>query len=96
MKRMPRLTEAPKPILDAAHYAWLALGVFLLTVYGSLIPLHYRALPLNEAWTTFLSRTLKLKSMLGFVSWEKPERLLRNHLPFREDTRRSPELWSWD
>jgi VanZ family protein len=46
--------QRPSPsVLTAAHYGWLALGMLLLAVYGSLIPFHYRPRPLAEALSAF-------------------------------------------
>lgn len=47
--RSPR----PRPLLRSAHYAWLALGLLVVIVHGSLIPYHYRSLPLRDAVKTF-------------------------------------------
>jgi hypothetical protein len=32
---------------------WLALAYAVFVVYGSLVPLEFRALPLDEAWSRF-------------------------------------------
>ncbi|CAN5851603.1 hypothetical protein BH23PLA1_BH23PLA1_21430 [soil metagenome] len=37
----------------AGHYTWVAHGLFLLTLYGSLIPFRYQAMPLEEALQRF-------------------------------------------
>jgi VanZ family protein len=37
----------------ANHYLWLAHALLILTVYGSLIPLRYQPMPLDEALTRF-------------------------------------------
>src|SRR5262249_9849520 len=58
VKNLPPRTAALRPVLNASHYSWLALGVFVLTVYGSLIPLHYQPRPLAEAWAAFQGMTL--------------------------------------
>src|SRR5579871_5946107 len=41
------------PAPTAAGYAWLALGMLGLTVYGSLIPFQFRPRPLDEAVELF-------------------------------------------
>jgi glycopeptide antibiotics resistance protein len=40
-------------VLTATHYGWLALGILVLAVYGSLIPFHYQPRPLEDAVTAF-------------------------------------------
>ena len=35
--------------LGRVHFAWMALGYLALAVYGSLVPLDFRAVPLDEA-----------------------------------------------
>src|SRR5260370_19716 len=40
-------------VLTGTHYAWLALGILVLAVYGSLIPFHFQPRPLNEAFAAF-------------------------------------------
>jgi glycopeptide antibiotics resistance protein len=42
----------------ASQYLWLAHGLGLLTVYGSLIPLRYRPLPFDQALDLFAKMTL--------------------------------------
>ncbi|CAN5902262.1 hypothetical protein BH23PLA1_BH23PLA1_35940 [soil metagenome] len=37
----------------ASHFAWVAHGLFLLTLYGSLVPFRYRSMPLEEALQRF-------------------------------------------
>src|SRR5438067_938867 len=41
------------PTPNASQYLWLAHGLFLLTLYGSLIPLRYQPLPLEQAVARF-------------------------------------------
>src|SRR4051812_31241742 len=47
--------QPPQPCqsLTAIHYGWLALAIFLLTIYGSLIPLQFQPRPLPEALAAF-------------------------------------------
>jgi glycopeptide antibiotics resistance protein len=40
-------------VLSARHYTWLALGFLVLAVYGSLVPLRYQPMPLDEAVQRF-------------------------------------------
>lgn len=40
-------------MLRATHYGWLALGIFVLTVYGNLIPFRFQPRPLVSALATF-------------------------------------------
>jgi VanZ family protein len=42
-----------KPLLSATQYGWLALGILVLTVYGSLIPFQFQAVPFDEAIERF-------------------------------------------
>src|SRR5262249_2169734 len=39
---------------NRCHFFWLALGLLLLTIYGSLIPLRYQWLPFDDALQQFL------------------------------------------
>ncbi|MCE9529630.1 MAG: VanZ family protein [Planctomycetes bacterium] len=38
-----------RPILSTRQYGWLTLAFVLFVFYGSLVPLHFRALPLEKA-----------------------------------------------
>jgi glycopeptide antibiotics resistance protein len=40
-------------VLGSRQYAWLAVGLAVLTVYGNLIPFDFRPLPLDEAAAAF-------------------------------------------
>jgi VanZ family protein len=44
---------APRPSPARGLHAWLAAGFLLFAVYGSLVPFHYRPLPLEEAQARF-------------------------------------------
>lgn len=46
-------TPLARPLFHGRHYAWVALGMLALTVYGSLIPFHFRPEPIAEALATF-------------------------------------------
>jgi glycopeptide antibiotics resistance protein len=65
MKGLPFPSAKARPVLGASHYAWLALGVFVLAVYGSLIPLHFQPRSLGEAGAVFQGITLLDPSDLG-------------------------------
>ncbi len=54
-----------KPALRAAHYGWLALAVFALTIYGSLIPFHFKPQSLDEAFATFRKITFSAPGDVG-------------------------------
>ena len=45
-------TRAPSSASDGAA-GWLWVAIVLFVVYGSLVPLDYRAVPLDSAWRTF-------------------------------------------
>lgn len=42
--------ETPRPILTSRQYGWITLGFVLFVIYGSLVPLTYRHVPLDRAW----------------------------------------------
>ena len=48
---MPKATCPSAP--SAAHYAWLAVGMLVLTVYGSLLPFQFEGRTLDDALTIF-------------------------------------------
>ena len=54
--RLIESSSAGRTALTATHYAWLALGILMLAVYGSLIPFHVQPRPLDDALAAF--RTL--------------------------------------
>ena len=45
------MTKAP--ILRARHYAWITLAFVIFVIYGSLVPLTFRLVPFERAWTHF-------------------------------------------
>jgi glycopeptide antibiotics resistance protein len=60
-RTMPAGPRAP----TAAHFRRLALGVSILIVYGSLIPLRYRPMPFDEALAAFRRISYSDPSLLG-------------------------------
>jgi len=64
-----RLRHQPRrQVLTAVHYGWLALGILLLTVYGSLIPFQFQPQPPAVALNTFEERILSANGQ-GSHSW---------------------------
>src|SRR5262249_31957334 len=62
---MPRTDcRGQLPAPTAAHYAWLSVGIFILTVYGSVIPLQFQPRPLDEAAAVFREMTYFQPSLL--------------------------------
>jgi glycopeptide antibiotics resistance protein len=43
----------PSPAPTASHFLWLAHGLLLLTIYGSLIPLQFQPMPFEKALEEF-------------------------------------------
>jgi glycopeptide antibiotics resistance protein len=63
--------SAVQPILTSRQYAWLTLGFLTVAVYGSLVPFHFRSLPLDEAISRYreaLSQPLRIESRSDWVS----------------------------
>jgi VanZ family protein len=46
-------TNRDSPHISRLQFVWLALGYLFFAVYGSLVPLEFRALPLADAWLAF-------------------------------------------
>lgn len=54
----------PQPArLTAVHYGWLALGILVLTAYGSLIPFNYTPMPFDAAYADFRASLLVLPDL---------------------------------
>ena len=53
----PSSFDAPlvpvRPVLRSAHYGWLTLALGTLTIYGALIPFHFKPQSLDEALVSF-------------------------------------------
>lgn len=49
----------------AQHFAWAAVGLLLFTVYGSLLPFHYVARPIDDARAAFQQITFYPTADLG-------------------------------
>jgi VanZ family protein len=60
----PRLRK-PRRVLTAGQYAWLALGTFIFSIYGNLIPFRYQPRPWDEALAVFRQIPLYDPSDLG-------------------------------
>lgn len=58
-------TPLARPLFHSRHYAWLALGLLALTLYGSLIPFHFRPRPLDEAAAIFRNMRLHAPDDVG-------------------------------
>jgi VanZ family protein len=54
-----------EPVLSTAHYGWLTLGIAILAVYGSLVPLEYRPQSFAEALAVFRDIALAPPTDLG-------------------------------
>ncbi len=62
---------ADRPVLTGRHYALLAAGFFALALYGSLVPFHFEAVPLDEALERFRAipyLTLGIESRSDWVA----------------------------
>ncbi len=43
--------DVARPVLTTRQYSWLTAAFVVFIVYGSLVPLHFRSLPLDEGWS---------------------------------------------
>ena len=53
MKSAPPRSVAQEAVLTARQHAWLTVAFLILIGYGSLVPFHFRSLPLSEAVLRF-------------------------------------------
>jgi VanZ family protein len=61
----PALAAPPAPVLHAAQYGWLTLGILVLTVYGSLIPFQFQPQSFADALASFRNITFAPLTDLG-------------------------------
>lgn len=62
-------TSPASPILTGAQYGWITLAFVLFVIYGSLVPLTFRALPFERGWTRFTETMARPTNLNDPADW---------------------------